>query len=95
MSLAQHDVALSSLALIDGSVAEQISGGQADQPSPDALTETSARRPRRRARRVEANFYQINIVFNFIFGGSNNSIVTMQGNEMGMITFKALGGPLA
>jgi hypothetical protein len=39
---------------------------------------------------IGGSFYQINIAFNFIFGGNNNNIMTMQGNDMGSINFKVL-----
>ena len=40
--------------------------------------------------RISAGFYQINIAMNFIVGGSGNSITTMQGNDIGSLSFRAI-----
>jgi hypothetical protein len=40
---------------------------------------------------ISGGFYQINMAFNFIVGGTNNTISTMQGNAIDAINFKVLG----
>lgn len=44
-----------------------------------------------RATRISGAFYQINMAFNFIIGGSNNTITNIQGNGIESLSFKVLG----
>ena len=44
-----------------------------------------------RVTKVGAAFYQINMAFNFIMGGSNNTITNIQGNGIESLSFKVLG----
>jgi hypothetical protein len=44
-----------------------------------------------RATRVAGAFYQINMAFNFIMGGTNNTITNIQGNGIESLSFKVLG----
>ncbi|WP_398335069.1 hypothetical protein [Vulcanococcus sp.] len=44
-----------------------------------------------RAVKISGAFYQINIAFNFIMGGSNNTITNIQGNGIDSLSFKVLG----
>jgi len=41
--------------------------------------------------RISGAFYQINVALSFIVGGNNNTITTIQGNNIDAINFKALG----
>jgi hypothetical protein len=44
-----------------------------------------------RATRISGAFYQINMAFNFIIGGTNNTITNIQGNGIESLSFKVLG----
>ncbi len=44
-----------------------------------------------RATRISGAFYQINMAFNFIMGGTNNTITNIQGNGIESLSFKVLG----
>ena len=44
-----------------------------------------------RAVKISGAFYQINMAFNFIMGGSNNTITNIQGNGIDSLSFKVLG----
>mgnify|MGYP006270751289 CR=1 FL=1 len=65
-------------------------GGGAKRPSQGSLTPKRQRDVGGGITRISGAFYQINVAMNFIFGGSNNSITTIQGNDIGTINFKAL-----
>jgi hypothetical protein len=41
--------------------------------------------------KISGAFYQINMAFNFIMGGSNNTITNIQGNGIDSLSFKVLG----
>ena len=44
-----------------------------------------------RAVKISGAFYQINMAFNFIMGGSSNTITNIQGNGIESLSFKVLG----
>ena len=72
------------LSPLDATGCEQLSGGrrQRGEMQPNALG---------RWTQISGGFYQINMAFNFIVGGNNNTISTMQGNAIDSINFKVLG----
>jgi hypothetical protein len=79
------------LTTLDAATSERLCGGtrQRSQPLP-------VRSPRNgdavgRVTKISGAFYQINMAFNFIVGGTNNTITNIQGNGIEAISFKALG----
>lgn len=86
-----HDICSPLLKPLDAKGCEQLSGGRRQrggvqlsqgQRDPNALG---------RWTQISGGFYQINMAFNFIVGGTNNTISTMQGNAIDAINFKVLG----
>lgn len=71
------------LSPLDATGCEQLSGGRRQR---------EGIQPRQgRWTQISGGFYQINMAFNFIVGGTNNTISTMQGNAIDAINFKVLG----
>lgn len=76
---------------LDPAAAASIQGG-ARRGNPSLTTPDGVGRPRPgRVPMVSAAMYQINIAFNFILGGNNNSISTVQGNGIEGMRILALG----
>ena len=76
---------------LDDGCSEVIVGGGSSRSGQGALAPKPARDGGGRMTRISGGFYQINLAMNFIFGGNNNTITTIQGNDIGSISFKALG----
>lgn len=66
--------------VLDSSISEAIRGGARRRNSPVANPGRGVPVKTARSPLVSAAMYQINIAFNFILGGNNNSISTVQGN---------------
>ena len=81
-----------SLQRMDDGHCELIVGGGPSRSGQGVLASKPARDGGGRITRISGGFYQINLAMNFIFGGNNNTITTIQGNDIGSISFKALGG---
>lgn len=76
---------------LDAAGCEQVCGGRRQQGG--TPPSRSQREPNALGRwtQISGGFYQINMAFNFIVGGNNNTISTMQGNAIDAINFKVLG----
>jgi len=78
-----HGICSPLLRPLDATGCEQLSGGRRQR---------EGMQPRQgRWTQISGGFYQINMAFNFIVGGTNNTISTMQGNAIDAINFKVLG----
>jgi hypothetical protein len=66
--------------VLDSSISEAIRGGSRRRNTPLANPGRGVPAKTARSPLVSATMYQINIAFNFILGGNNNSISTVQGN---------------
>jgi hypothetical protein len=76
---------------LDSFQSELIRGGRhSRQDQASDLDKGQRQRGRKNGLQLGAAFHQINIAYNFIFGGDNNTIITNQGNDIGSISFKAI-----
>ena len=76
---------------LDTTCSEHISGGRRPSTAVQAPQGSRDSNALGRWTEISSGFYQINIAFNFIVGGNNNSISNQQGNNIDAINFKVLG----
>ena len=79
------------LSPLDATGCEQLSGGRRQREGMQPRQGQGGPNALGRWTQISGGFYQINMAFNFIVGGNNNTISTMQGNAIDSINFKVLG----
>jgi hypothetical protein len=81
----------SKLTPLDAVTEAQLSGGARQRAQALPLRSAKNGEAPGRATRISGAFYQINMAFNFIMGGTNNTITNIQGNGIESLSFKVLG----
>ena len=76
---------------LDAVTEAQLSGGARQRAQALPLRSAKNGEAPGRATRISGAFYQINMAFNFIMGGTNNTITNIQGNGIESLSFKVLG----
>jgi len=81
----------SKLTPLDAVTEAQLCGGARQRAQALPLRSAKNGEAPGRATRISGAFYQINMAFNFIIGGTNNTITNIQGNGIESLSFKVLG----